>query len=488
MTAAHIPSPADRKNPYIGPRAFGVGERLPNRESEARDVADLVIAERILLLHSPSGAGKTSLLQAAVMPMLQADGFHPIGPVRVDKPATADGVRNRYTYSVALYLLGKPGQDLDDLKQLTLRQVLGRAYPAMEEPDYTGPAPVLIIDQLEEVLVLDPTDWPDKECFFRELGQTLRRERVWALLAMREDYMGGLYRYLRFVPGHLRVRYRLDFLTPEEALAAAQKPAAEQGVEFTDDAARLLVDKLAYETVQSPDKGTKRLRTPYVEPFQLQVACRRLWQDWHARGANVSAIEKTDVERVDVDRALSRYYADAVADLGATSGVAQRIVREWFEVQLITAHHFRSQTTVAPVPGEQGTELLRRLREAYLIREDGRGGITWYELSHDRLIAAVLYSNRVWRHSQLAGWQRAAYRWHRNDRQPAFLLTAVELRLARSLGIRNPMDYEEEFLQESERAARQAGQAARFRNLTSIFGVIAVVEFAVILALILALG
>ena len=186
--------------------------------------------------------------------------------------------------------------------------------------------------------------------------------------------------------------------------------AAAQGVRISDEAARLLIAKLAHTQVESPGKTVKRLPTPYVEPFQLQVTCRRLWKEVrHRRGDNFPEIDETDVEQVDVDQALSRYYAECVADVEQRFGVPQRILREWIETNLITSQQFRSQTMSAPVAGPAGADALRRLREAYLIRDDSRGGATWYELTHDRLIAAVLNDNRVWRHKNLLSWQRAAY-------------------------------------------------------------------------------
>ena len=45
-----------RTNPYIGPRAFQTGEILYGRDREVEELLDLLIAERIVLLHSPSGA------------------------------------------------------------------------------------------------------------------------------------------------------------------------------------------------------------------------------------------------------------------------------------------------------------------------------------------------------------------------------------------------------------------------------------------------
>jgi len=70
-------------NPYVGPRAFQYGERIYGRTREVLDLLDLVIAERITLLHSPSGAGKTSLVQAGLIPRLEGEGFRVLPPTRV---------------------------------------------------------------------------------------------------------------------------------------------------------------------------------------------------------------------------------------------------------------------------------------------------------------------------------------------------------------------------------------------------------------------
>ena len=48
-----------------------------------RRLRDLLIAERIVLLYSPSGAGKTSLLEAGLRPELERRDFHVLPTVRV---------------------------------------------------------------------------------------------------------------------------------------------------------------------------------------------------------------------------------------------------------------------------------------------------------------------------------------------------------------------------------------------------------------------
>ncbi|MBA4380364.1 MAG: hypothetical protein C0393_06785, partial [Anaerolinea sp.] len=88
------------KNPYVGPRPFQQGEKLYGRERETFELVNLIIAERIVLLYSPPGAGKSSLLNAALPPALQGQGFRVLGPVRVGEAPLASLAKkagfNRY--------------------------------------------------------------------------------------------------------------------------------------------------------------------------------------------------------------------------------------------------------------------------------------------------------------------------------------------------------------------------------------------------------
>ena len=88
---------ADNKplpNPYIGPRAFQTGEKLYGRERELRELLNFLLSQRIVLLYSPSGAGKTSLVQAGLIPSLRSRGFSILPVIRVNLDSTPpDGSR-----------------------------------------------------------------------------------------------------------------------------------------------------------------------------------------------------------------------------------------------------------------------------------------------------------------------------------------------------------------------------------------------------------
>jgi Novel STAND NTPase 1 len=124
-------TPQTRPNPYVGPRAFQYGETLYGRDREVVELLDLLIAERIVLLYSPSGAGKSSLIQAALIPELEKEGFRVLPVMRVSlEPSPAldtSPMANRYILSLLLSL----EEALPEEQQMPLAELAG-----MELVDY----------------------------------------------------------------------------------------------------------------------------------------------------------------------------------------------------------------------------------------------------------------------------------------------------------------------------------------------------------------
>jgi hypothetical protein len=87
MTTDPLPS----GNPYVGPRPFEEADardgRYYGREREARDLLALVARERLVLFYAQSGAGKSSLLRASLIPGLRDLGFDVLPIARVSGAA-----------------------------------------------------------------------------------------------------------------------------------------------------------------------------------------------------------------------------------------------------------------------------------------------------------------------------------------------------------------------------------------------------------------
>jgi hypothetical protein len=271
-------------NPFVGPRSFAYGERLHGRDREVAELGDILLAQRMVLLYSPSGAGKSSLLEAALRPRLEQLQFRVLPTVRVGHESSptfdSSSVRNRYMLSTLLSLEEGRAATTQlspaELNEISLQEYLELWDEGMDDEPDDPTELCLFFDQFEELFTLDPTDIKEKTEFMAEVGVALRDRRRWALFAMREDFIAQLDPYLSLVPKRLSSRYRLDLLGVDAARVAMRRPAAEQGVDFSLDAANHLIDDLRRVRVQRGGQVVEELG-PYVEPVQLQVVCRQLW-------------------------------------------------------------------------------------------------------------------------------------------------------------------------------------------------------------------
>ena len=111
-------------NPYVGPRTFTEreGRFFFGREREARDLTARIVSERLVLFYAQSGAGKSSLLNARVIPRLRDDERFqalPVGRVSGELPAGVAQVDNIYVFNL-MTSLDQSGEHPQRLAQVTL--------------------------------------------------------------------------------------------------------------------------------------------------------------------------------------------------------------------------------------------------------------------------------------------------------------------------------------------------------------------------------
>ena len=116
-------------NPYVGPRSFSYEQRrlFFGREIEARDLLSRLLSARLLLFYAQSGAGKTSLLNARLIPQLQEEkGFVVLPVVRVsgNLPEGVAQVNNIYIFNLMVGI--DEGGNPARLARVTLSDFLAR--------------------------------------------------------------------------------------------------------------------------------------------------------------------------------------------------------------------------------------------------------------------------------------------------------------------------------------------------------------------------
>ncbi len=442
-------------NPYVGPQPFALENTLFGRDREVTELRGLITSERIVLLHSPSGAGKSSLVNAGLIPQLRKR-FDIWGPTRVNtEPPPGVSVANRFVWSVIAGVEKK-----DDFPDITLS-----AWAAKRGRNRN---PLIIIDQFEEILRVDPQDGAKKLEFFTQLGEMLSVPGIWALLVLREDFLAPLDPYAHLVPTHLLNRYRLDRLTTEGAAEAISSPVADCPRQYGAGVVDQLVLNLARVKGQKPDGTPEELDGDYVEPLQLQVVCYDLWERMERDRPDDMLITADDIG--DVSLALKNYYDNSVQEVAGKDESKERGIREWFQHKLITADGVRNQ--VRREPGSSGgldNGTIGELGDTYLIRGEPRGGSIWYELSHDRLVKPVMGSNEEWLDAHLNKLQKSARLWVSQGKPRALLLVGADLETAKAEAAAMTLSPEEsEFLERSgrreEAEQRDRDQAQRERE------------------------
>src|ERR1700689_56496 len=91
------------EQPFVGPRPFETADRelFFGRARETHEISSLIPAAKYVVLYATSGAGKTSLFNAGVVPLIDEE-LEILHAARFGLPVTGEGadLRNVYTYAV----------------------------------------------------------------------------------------------------------------------------------------------------------------------------------------------------------------------------------------------------------------------------------------------------------------------------------------------------------------------------------------------------
>lgn len=320
------------------------------------------------VLHAASGAGKSSLLKAGIVPRLIADGHLPIYSRPSQDPVLA----------IKRALLPTVDQ-IPKLLNSTLNSFLWQVRNSGSVSRTTRI--YIFLDQFEEFF----TDLGDEtqERFLEQLAECLddNQLNVHWVLALRKEYLSDLTDFQSHIKNPLGNEFRLNFLAREETRDVITQPAARQGVKYAANLTTKLLDDLA--------------QTNFYPPH-IQLVCHTLYEARPKDAATITlALYQAHGETVGI---LQDYLDRVLQSLPSAERALARRVLEF----LITSEDRRVARTIPDLKAEFVTNdqqaeildnLLRQLVNSHLLRQveviEAEQILPAYELAHDYLIEKV---------------------------------------------------------------------------------------------------
>ena len=394
--------------PYIGARYFQSTEkdilRFHGREKEVRKLLSIIVAKQVLVIYGRSGAGKTSLINAALIPQLEKRGFDVMQPVarvrgQVSQHLRASADINNI-YMLNLFI-SQAHVDTEPLRYARTKLIdFLRERQNSEQSATQSTLRILFIDQFEELFTTYPERWQDRNDFFHQIAEALESD-PWlrVVLILREDYLARLLSYANLMPGELRTQFSLERLTRSQAEIAIVKPLEHTrgNRHFSQQGLNKFLDNLM--AIREKWNGEEQIIgfEEYVEPVILQVVCENLWESLPEQVVEISEFEVEDHARV--LNALINFYERCLRvsakELGGNGNTGK--IRKWIANNLITSGHTRS--TIYRDPNQDSIEnmpnrVIEKLVDLHLLRSERRAKGQWFELVHDSLVNPILESNR----------------------------------------------------------------------------------------------
>ena len=380
------------------------------REWEAPALQRQIMAHKLTVLYGASGVGKTSLIQAGVIPRLHEDGYVTFYVRSLEDPAQAIKVE-------ALRLARGPEAQLDEEARGTalppfLRQVL---------PHETRL--VVFLDQFEEFFIRLGDGV--RRAFIEELAACLEDDalEMRAVLSLRDDYFVRLDEFLERWPKVFGNCFRLRNLDEDKARLAIFMPAQQFGLSYEDELLRqLLAD----------------LESGGVEPAQLQIVCYRLYEDlvesgqWSVDSGQPGTFTLARYQALGGTKAiLAGYLDDVLAKLPEEErelarGVLKSMVTGQETKAALSAREIAQDEIVRRLGLDEETvgRILAELRDHRVVRKLTLAEGDSYELGHEVMV------EKVW---QWVTVEEARFKYARD-------MLRQDLNNYRNLGILMPLD------------------------------------------------
>ena len=420
---------------YPGVRPFNIEDKeiFFGREKDTSALFKLIMIERTVILFGKSGYGKSSLINAGILPKLEDAGtserfrYFPI-IVRIGQ---VSGVNESPLDKVK----AKLNEQLKDQEQWNFLD----SYPNTDslwfqfkrKQSKTHKKFILVFDQFEEFFTYGAKEqelfnWQLAELLYTDIPQAVREQidnnaninqdeqlsllttkfDIKILFSIRSDRLSLLHSLKEALPGILRSRFEVKGLTLEQAQVAIQAPALLENGKFVthafrydDNSIRIILEELSKLPVNkaATEDQVEDLKT--IEAFHLQIICQACESKIEEK-LNAGEIDE-EINEEDLPHfknLYEEYYTRQIDKLPQhLREKAQKILEEHLiyegeegeEHRRLSVDRNSLRTQLSKLNVREN--LLDLMEDAFLIRrEPNTVGGSSYEIAHDTIIEPVL--------------------------------------------------------------------------------------------------
>lgn len=381
--------------PYPGLRPYHEDEqgKFFGRDVDAEILLDKVLTNRLTLLFAASGVGKSSLLQAAIIPRLKSPTGENLEVVYhidwVSEPVSSV----RAAVLQALHASGKLPEGAADETGQTLAELLEFCGLFVRHPL------VLILDQFEEFFRYQRAT-TSFQPFIEQLTAVITNPQlpVSLVLSMREDFALELNALKSSLPTFLFDNFfRLERMNLLKAKDAIELPIKELGYTYEEDLLNKLISDLSNQYLISKPSVNNILFGDTIELPYLQIVCSHLWK---TKNSNRKTISHEDYSAAgNAHGILHNHINISLSKLTPT----EKYITDRIFSCLVNYPGFKVAYTIEGLSKTINVEhnelanILNKLEKTQIIRKNNNKNENWHELSHDMYSQIIREWQYAWR-------------------------------------------------------------------------------------------
>ncbi len=410
--------------PGIQPFNSSEGNQFFGRDHDIESLYKLISLENLVILFGKSGNGKSSLLNAGVLPKLEEQNL--VIPIRFN--ACIPGKESTTPLESAKEKLLKFAEPDNFIYNKLIpfvdihENLLWFFCKNIQLQNEKVNSIILVFDQFEELFsypedqvnsfkqeIADliylkiPQELRNKvrECLEKDRNYLSKEENQYLnnalnikiLISIRQDKISGLNQMTDVIPTILNKCFELKPLTEEQAKEAIIRPSRINDMLFISEPF-----EFSYSAVEKIITELSNKRKQPIETFQLQIVCK-FSENIIINNEGKNNITANDLG--DIKDIHKRFYDNLIIELDISDS-QRKMLRKLLEEQFIYEQDKRRlQVFRGKVLSEISEDTLIKVEKTHLIRSEPYQDSFTYELSHDTLVEPILESCRFRREKEI---------------------------------------------------------------------------------------